>query len=70
MALLDAALVRATLAVPPEPSLRALVALQLDIIGPIVVLGCVVMILFEVGVLIGLVEKKLPGQPPDWDDDD
>lgn len=72
MALLDAALVCAG-ALPPTTApatLKAFLMCQLDLIGPVVVLVCVAMILVEAGCWIGLIDRKLPGQPPDWDDDD
>ena len=46
------------------------VAQFLDFTGPVVVFALVVLIVAELGVWIGVIDKKLPGQPPDWDDDD
>lgn len=72
MAILDAALVCAGLSEPPAAptTLKAFVLFQLDLVGPVIVMACVVFIAMEVGVWIGVIERRLPGQPPDWDDDD
>lgn len=41
----------------------------LNLVGPIIVFGCAVFIALELGVWLGVVKKKRPGQR-DWDDDD
>jgi hypothetical protein len=69
MAIPHVALVCAGLPVPPEATARQLVSAGLDIVGPVIVFALAVVILFEIGVALGVVEKKLPGQR-DWDDDD
>ncbi len=49
--------------------IREVVLASLDIVGPVIVFGCSVFIALELGVWLGVVKKKRPGQR-DWDDDD